>query len=422
MFSNLGCSELGTRLVAKNKDNKKKLSKVFFSVYYIQLIMTIIMSILYIIFSILFLKDNLLTALIKVISIITVIFDITWFFNGLEKFKINIWKRIFIKLTTLILVIIFVKDSSDLYKYAFILSICNLLSNIIWLKYLKNEIIYVKVKLKDIIKNIKPSLILFIPIISKTIYTSIDKLMLANISTMNELGLYEQSEKFMRIPYVFSTSLSNTMSPRNSNLISKKKEKNVKENIEKSFKFIMFLAIPIALGIILISDEIIPILLGKSFIKSSNILKVLIISTIIYIFTNIINSQYLIPNELDKTYTKSVLIGTIFNIILNIILIKKYNSIGAAYATLISECVVLIYQLIKVKKKLPIYKYIKITIEYLIKGLIMYMICSLINIFNLSNIISVILKVILGMIIYLLINIKLIKNIIINIKQKLFIL
>ncbi len=410
MFSNLGCSELGTRLVAKNKDNKKKLSKVFFSVYYIQLIMTIIMSILYIIFSILFLKDNLLIALIKVISIFTVIFDVTWFFNGLEKFKINIWKRIFIKLTTLILVIIFVKDSADLYKYAIILSVCNLLSNIIWIKYLKKEIIYVKVKLKDIIKNIKPSLILFVPIISKTLYTSIDKLMIANISTMTELGLYEQSEKFMRIPYVFSTSLSNTMSPRNSNLISKNKNNKVKENIEKSFKFIMFLAFPIALGIILVSDELIPLLLGKSFIKSSYILKILILSTIVYIFTNIINSQYLIPNELDKTYTKSILIGTIFNIILNIFLIKKYASIGAAYATFISEFIVLIYQFINIRKSLPLLEYLKISLNFLIKALIMFIICSLINIFKLNNILSILLKIILGIIIYLLLNIKFIRK------------
>ena len=410
MFSNLGCSELGTRLVAKNKDNKKKLSKVFFSIYYIQLIMTFIMSILYIIFSIIFLKDNLLIALIKVLSIFTVIFDVTWFFNGLEKFKINIWKRIVIKLTSLILVIIFVKDSTDLYKYAIILSLCNLLSNIIWIKYLKKEIIYVKVKLKDIIKNIKPSLILFIPILSKTIYTSIDKLMIGNISTMNELGLYEQSEKFMRIPYIFSTSLSNTMSPRNSNLISKNKSKNVKHNIEKSFKFLMFLAFPIALGIILVSDQLIPLLLGKEFIKSSNILKILILSTIIYIFTDVINSQYLIPNELDKTYTKSIVIGTISNILLNIILIKKYASIGAAYATFLSEFIVLIYQFINVRKNLPLLKYLKISIEFLIKALIMYIICSFINIFNLSSIINIFIKVILGIVIYLLLNINFIKK------------
>ena len=234
--------------------------------------------------------------------------------------------------------------------------------------------------------------------------------MIGNISTMKELGLYEQSEKFMRIPYIFSTSLSNTMSPRNSNLISKNKSKNVKNNIEKSFKFIMFLAFPIALGIILVSDQLIPLLLGKEFIKSSNILKILILSTIIYIFTDVINSQYLIPNELDKTYTKSIVIGTISNILLNIILIKKYASIGAAYATFLSEFIVLIYQFINIRKNLPLLKYLKISIEFLIKALIMYIICSFINIFNLSSIINILIKVILGIVIYLLLNINFIKK------------
>ena len=241
MFAKLGCSNLGQRLIAKNRDNKKKLSESFFSVYYIQFFLTIIMTILFLIFAFLFLKDNIVIALIKSISLFATIFDISWVFTGLEKFKLNVMKNVVIKIITFIFIILFVKNSNDLWIYALILTLSNLLTNLLWINFLKNEIIFVNVKIKNILKNLKSSFILFIPILAKSIYTSMDKIMIGSLTTMNELGIYSQGAKFMSLPYVFTNALSNLMLSKNSNLVAKNQKDQMKKNIEKSLEFIMFL-------------------------------------------------------------------------------------------------------------------------------------------------------------------------------------
>ena len=93
MFAKLGVDNLGSRKIAKNRENKTKL---------------------------LFLKDNISVALIRGISLFATIFDVWWVFSGLEKFKINILKNTIIRIITFILIIIFVKNSTDLWKYALI--------------------------------------------------------------------------------------------------------------------------------------------------------------------------------------------------------------------------------------------------------------------------------------------------------------
>ena len=239
MFSILGISNLGSRLIAKNKDDLESISKTFFSLYYIQLFMSLLMTLLYFIFSFLFLKDNLNIALIQSIFIFSSIFDVWWLFNGLEKFKLNIIKNMLVKISTLILIFIFVKNENDLWIYTLIMVSSTLIINLLWWIFLKKEIKFVKVEFKDIKKNIKPSLLLFLPILFQSIYTSMDKLMLGTMTTMIEVGLYEQAAKFMKIPYAFTNALSYVMLPKNSNLV--KKNKNIEDNMKKSFEFIMFL-------------------------------------------------------------------------------------------------------------------------------------------------------------------------------------
>ncbi len=410
MFSKLGCSSLGSRLIAKNRDDIEKRSKAFFEIYYIQFTMTILMSILYLLFSILFLKDKIVIALIKSISLFAVFFEVSWVFNGLEKFKTNISKNVIIKIFTFILIVIFVKNSDDLWKYALIMSLSSFVANIIWIKFLKNEIHYVKVKPKEVIKYLKPSFLLFIPIFAKSIYTSMDQLMLGSLTSMSEVGLYSQSAKFMKIPYIFTNALSTIMSPKNSNLVAKNNEKQVKKNIEKSVNFIMFLVFPIVLGLIVVSDEMIPLFLGKEFLRSSNILKILLIATIFVSFANIFSTQYITPKEKDKVYVIAMCIGAVVNTILNFIFIPIFDALGAALGTLLTEFIVMLYQLSKIKKEIHILKYVKIALKYLFKSLIMFVCCSFISLLNLNMVFMLVVKIFIGVLIYLMLNINYIKN------------
>lgn len=413
MFAKLGCDNLGERKIAKSRNNSNELSKAFFSIYYIQFFMSIIMSILFLIVSFLFLKDNLAIALIKCISVFAVIFEISWVFSGLEKFKLNITRNIVIKILTFILIIIFVKNSDDLWKYALILSTSSLITNLLWIFFIKKEIKFVKIDFKDILSNLKPSVILFLPILARSLYISTDKLMLGGLTSMVEVGFYEQASKFMKIPYVFTNALSTMMTPKNSYLLANKKEKKVEQNIEKSMHFIMFLVFPIAFGIVLISDNAIPLFLGNDFLKSSNILKILIISTIFVSFASILSSQYLIPNEKDKVHVTSTIIGAIINTTINLLLIPKLKSIGAAIGTFVTEFIIMIYVIIKAKT-LNLKKYLLISLDYLIKALIMFAIGYLINFLYLSNLLTLILKIAIGVSIYLLLNINYIKKILKN--------
>jgi O-antigen/teichoic acid export membrane protein len=102
------------------------------------------------------------------------------------------------------------------------------------------------------------------------------------------------------------------------------------------FKYLAIIIVPIAVIITIFSEEIINFLYGAAFVKASSALSILIWSEI-FIYLGILNRQILISSDnqiKDPIFTG---IAAITNITLNVILIPKFNFVGAAISFLISS-------------------------------------------------------------------------------------
>jgi len=254
----------------------------------------------------------------------------------------------------------------------------------------------------NIKKHIYPILLLFIPQIAIKIYNIIDKIMVGcMILDKSELGNYEEAYKLINVLFTVVSSLGIVMIPRIANIFSNGDYKKLNLYIKHSFEFTFFLSFPIMFGIITISKEFVPIFLGEEYKKA--ILIVISLAPIIPLcgITNVIGTQYLLPTKKQKQYTISILVGLAVNIILNLIFIKRKGAIGAAIVTAISQFVVVLIQVNYMQKQINIKKIFLSSIKYLIASFIMFVICSALNLLYIDNrVILIVLKVLVGMIIY----------------------
>lgn len=411
----LGINNYGNRTIAKCREDSKELSKNFLSIYAIQFTMTILMIIVYAIY--VFETSNYRTIfLIQSLYLVSTLFDVNWFFFGLEKFKVTVTRNIILKIISFILILLVVKTKNDLWKYTFIMASSTLIGQLVLISFLRKHIKLQKITFSDIKVHLRPCLILFIPVVAVSLYKIMDKTMIGALSGVEEVGYYEQAEKIVNIPMGIITALGTVMLPRISNLVYKGDKETVNKYIKKSASFMMFLAFPIFLGLIAVSTDFIPMFLGQEFAKSSIVLNYLSITLIFISFANIIRTQYLIPNERDKEYIVSVILGAIVNLIMNIIFIPKLASIGACFGTVAAEFVVMIYQTMAVKGELNIKEYIKDMSPFLIKAIIMFFVVILIKRINTNSVIKIIIQIIAGCMVYGLLNLKYI-NSILNLKQ-----
>lgn len=371
MFAMLGVNNYGNRSIAMVRDNNKKLSEKFWSIYFLQLITSSIVVVVYILYLCTVCDDKRM-GWILLMYVLSSALDINWFFAGLEKFKLIVVRNMFIQILTVILIFVFVKKADDVYIYGLIYAIGSIIQQAILWRYVHEKVTRVRVHWSDIVVHIKPVMILFIPLLAVSLYKVMDKIMLGWMSIKREVGYYEACERICALPSGVIVSLGSVMLPRMANLFAKKEEDKSREYIYKSIMLAMFFSSAICFGLMAVSNEFVPLYYGVGYEKCILLFKILLPSSIFVSFANVIRTQYLIPREQDITYIISVSLGALVNIVLNILLIPQMQSIGAAIGTLVAEMAVCLYQSIAVYRKLEIKKYLIETMPFIITGILMY--------------------------------------------------
>lgn len=369
-FVVLGLNKYGNREIASCQRDFNKMSTVFSEIYEMQILFFCIIFFIYLYYCF-FIANDQEAALIQSMLVMSALFDINWLFWGMEQFKITVTRNAVIKIVTVICIFIFVKKSSDVYKYIAIMSTGYLLSNACLIFFSRKLVKFRPVPLSETIKHIKPNLTLFIPVIAVSVYRIMDKVMLGGICDMEEVGYYENAEKIINVPVALITAIGTVMLPRMTALVSQDKIDESKQYIEKTMAFSLCFSTGAAFGIIAVSKVFSIVYYGRAFERSGMIMSLLAVSIIFLAGGDVIRSQFLIPNRYDKVYLISAIAGAVINVVVNALLIPVYGANGAAIGTVCAELMVFLIQFVFVLNKLPIKKYILHEIRFLAAGIVM---------------------------------------------------
>ena len=399
LFARLGIVNHGSREIAKAK-NKEGKSAIFFSLFTVQLFITILIIVLYAVYLTSFIVEYRTIAAIQVLYLLSAGVDINWFFFGIEEFKITVNRNIVIKVFNTCMIFIVVKGPEDLVTYVAILAVSNFFGQLaVWTK-LKNFVIWKKPDKQQVISHIKPLLILFIPTIAVSLYKMMDKIMIGNICPMAEVAYYEYATMFINLPLGFITSLGTVMMPRIASLVERGDHTKSKQYTSISMVFVMALSIAMAFGLAAIAPTFIPIYLGEEFAPSSKLLTGLAVTVVFLSWANVIRTQFLIPYKRDKEFIISLLCGATVNLAINFALIRIYGAWGAVIGTIVAEFVVCLLQTIFSRKELEIGKYLRDSSGFLVIGATMFIVVKCISYTNIEGMGLVILQIFSGIIIY----------------------
>lgn len=399
LFGSLGISMYGQREIAYVQDDKQKMKKTFIELVLFRFITIAIASIIY---YFIFIKQGEYSTYYKILlfELIAAAFDISWFFQGMEDFKKTVIRNIIVRLASVGLIFLVVKQESDLGKYLAIYAFADLIGNISLWFYLPKYFKGIKIKNINIVRQIPAIALLFVPQIANKIYNMLDTTMLGKIIVDKaETGYYEQSQKIIRVLLTLVTSLGTVMVPRMASMFANGEKEKINECIKKSFNFTYMLSFPIMFGLISISRDFVPWFFGPGYTKVIVLMNIITPIILLMGIGNIIGTQYLLPTRRQKEFTISVLMGVIVNFILNFIMINLWSSVGACIATVLSQLVVNIVQLYYVRKEINCSEILKLSYKYLFAGIIMFICCMSIQLI-LHGFICFVIQIAVGVVVY----------------------
>ncbi|MDE5757496.1 MAG: oligosaccharide flippase family protein, partial [Allobaculum sp.] len=318
------------------------------------------------------------------LSIIFTGIGVNWFYQGIEDFKYITIRAIIIRTLSAVALFIFVKDSSDLLIYGYILVGSTVGNNFINFIHLRKHISFQSLNLKNlrIYRHLKPALHIFILNLIISLYVQLNSVMLGFLSNEEAVGYFTAGTKISHIGLAVIGSIATVMLPRCSHLLKIGKVIEFNSMINKSLNLTLALAIPMTIGLMILATPITIIFCGNEYYDA---IPVLLLNAPVVIFislTNLMGIQILYPKDKINIVIWSVSGGAVINIILNYILIPPYEATGAAISTLIAEFTVLLIQIFYGRKYFP-FKIVKIlNPTYIVGSLIMGIVtfCSIIGI------------------------------------------
>lgn len=338
MSAALGIPSYGVRAIAQSRNKKNKCSRIFSELFTINCISSLIATGLYLI-AVFLLKDrdsNPALSLVFSGMIVFNIINIEWVYQGFEEYEYITIRSLLIKIISLLLLFIFVRQKGDVIAYAFIIcfgSIGNYVLNFINLKK-HVRLCFRHIKLK---KHIAPIITFFVSVIAIEIYSLLDVSMLTVMSDSACVGYYSNSTKIVKAAANTLTGISVVLMPRFSYLFSANRKNEIKKLAEQFLNATFLFSIPCCIGMILVANQLVEVLFGADFMPAAATIKILAVLIVVMPLSGGVFCQLLFTSGMEKYYLLCVLSGTVVNALLNYILIPVYAQNGAAIASVIAE-------------------------------------------------------------------------------------
>lgn len=401
ILSFLGIPTYGMREIAKSRNNKLDLDKIYSELMTINGISTTLFLVSYysIILFVPFYRESLALYCIAGLSIFLNYFNNTWLFEGLEEFGYISIRNIVIKVVLFVLLIVFVRTKDHFIIYAF-LSVIGMAGNYLLNIIRTRKVVHFSFKNVCLAKHLKPIFFLVAVNLAIEVYSLIDVTMLNFFCDDESVAFYTYALKTYKIFLQLINTFTVVLIPRLSLLKKENKTSSFNYLVSKTFKVILLFAIPLVIGIFFTANSAMILLYGEAYNRSSNVLKILSIILLVSPIGYLLGSRMLLINGQEKKMIIPVLIGAFVNVLLNIVLIRMFSETGAAFASVISECVVMFLYLALGRGKYKIVG-IKTTIEKILIGsLIMTAFLITMNNFYLSTALDLLIKVIGAVFIY----------------------
>lgn len=374
IFATFGIYNYGLREISRIRDDKEKLNKLFTNLFVIGIICNLLVLAIYLLF--IFFKfsyqPQFLVLLIYGFTLFSNIFYVEWMCEAIESFNFITIKTIIIRSIYVIFLLLLVKEPSDYIKYAVLNALLSFINYLTSFIYIKKNVMFDFSQL-EFKKHLKPLFIIVIMSNASILYTQLDKILLGSYVGETSVGYYNTSQMLANMINYLLLSIILVSIPRLSNVLASQSEKEYEYLLNKISKTYLVLLFPAAIGVLILSKEIILLLFGYSYEQSSSVLKVFSISMIATgIDFLLVNSIFYVKRK-EKLAMILVAFFGLINFVIKIILIKLnlFNHISAILTTTIVTLLLIIAEYIVIKLKM------KVNINLFSIGKLKYLLISL---------------------------------------------
>lgn len=402
LFTCLGIPMYAIREVAKVRDNPEKMTRITVEILLLHAFLTLLGYMAVAVICLTVTKTDIPLFLLLSATIFFTAIGCEWFYQGIEDFKYVAIRGMVVKTISVILLFLLVKSKEDILWYGAysVLGVLggNIFNFVRLRKYLHKDMI--EFRALHPFSHLKPAIHIFAFNAIVSIYLQLNNVLLGFMKDAEAVGYFTTATKILVITMSLSSSLGAVIMPRTSNLIAENKMDEFKVLIQKSYDFILALAMPLTVGLIFTSPSVILLLSGESFAPAILTSQIVALNILMVGISGVMGLQVLYPMGRINIVILCTFIGAVVNVVLNVLLIPVYGHNGTAVAYMLAEVAVTVSMFIVGRRYIPIQFFKKEHLHYVLGSVVMGGCLCLISLLHLNSIATLLLMIIVGVFVY----------------------
>ena len=371
-IASFGISSYAIREVSRVRDKKDIVERVACEIFNLNFFFSCASFLLYILGMIIVknFRDNYIVFLLYSLVIFTNFLTLDWLLQSYDDYFFSTVRNFLIRLFALILVFVLVKKEDDYILYMLISCMSEMGTKISTLIHCRRR--YVKLRLRigflNFRTHIKSMFTLFAFRLVNGISANLDKLMIGFMMLYTDVGVYSAGIKFVMMIWPVVETAGVVLFPK-INISADRSQEEYKKLLKVNYNLILVIGIPMAVGMILVSNRLIPMFAGDNYRGAISISRIMSLLIVIGPIADLLGSKVLLVFNKDRWLLRSSALVAITNIILNTIMIPMFGINGAAMASVISYMVAVLSRLYYARKL--------VDINLINKELTKYLLCTL---------------------------------------------
>lgn len=345
MLIDYGFNFSATRSVSINRENKIKEAQIISYVYLIKFVLLIFSILVFvpIVLCVDFFYGERELYLYSFLAVIGTFLTPLWYFQGVEKMLVIAGLTFGIRLILVLSIFIYISNNNDYKLYTLLNSLSSITIGLISFFFVIKKFSFPKKEnIPNLLNELKESSILFVSNLSINLYTVSNTFILGLFAPPVIVGYWSAADKIRMAVQNILTPITQGIYPYLSKLFNSSFSEAIKF-IKKIFSIIVLISIIGSIILFFFSEQLVILILGKDYLSSIYILKIISFLPFIIMISNIAGIQILLNIKGSKEFTIVVFIAAIINILLSLLLVPKMLAVGTAISVLITEIFVTLF-------------------------------------------------------------------------------
>jgi O-antigen/teichoic acid export membrane protein len=223
-----------------------------------------------------------------------------------------------------------------------------------------------------------------------------DRYFITHFLDLSQDGIYSSSVTLANLSLLFSVPISFVLFPLTARLWGQKRLEAAKSYTEYSFKLFLTLAIPGTVGLSILSQPLLKVLTTSQFLAGEGLV-FLVTSGILFFGIYQINANIMLLDKRAKLVPLVTAIGSVTNVVMNVILIPQIGITGAGLSSLSSYFMIALITTF-ITRKIICYNLNFIYYGKVITSTLVMLVC--LYFLKVDDIWSIILAIVVGVMVY----------------------